>query len=522
MTINDIPDEVLRWIFLVLDPTSYFNVSQVCRKWRNVCRDDQILREHVNQWFTSEQDQSHRKHLLQVKKDCWKLPNEENCYSECERSIYLPLIKQQRLYEFFFPTHRIFFTKDIGNCNSSDCRATEFVVSQDGTKILFVSVSKSSDHTMRLDLYDVSGKDPIKRWSTSRRLGYEPVGSYMSSGGDYIATSYLSGHVEVIRLLPGGTFKRVFFKQFPSGVQYIAVSKNGQVMFCRFTRLGGLILINLQTGEERDIGHYRMDLKMQLQYYDKVLSLPGYSETVMFGGGKRHLHNHVDIDPDIDLWDYYKQLTRLNESFYVPLERAVALGVPNWYLGFLGSDLQLWKRDEDEETECKECQSENNINSTEAIHNRDVNGVDKSIQTELEQRQHFHNEDDEEGITIPCYSFNDSHEDVTSYDISHSADKVVIRKPDGKLVLIRLTAKTIDTSLKLDLLPVREIALHGLTETIDKVFILSNDRILLVTTFCLIICKLSRAIEPCEYFLLHEIEGLRHFINDHAANTVYI
>jgi F-box domain len=548
MHINDIPIEVLRLIFLKLEPTSYFYASQVCKKWRSTCREKQTLSDHISEWFGGRQDLEHCMRLVQATEAPWKIPD-ANSYSNSEKSVYLPIIKQQGLFEYFFPTHKILFTKDIGNCNSSFCKATDFVVSQDGTKILHVAVSKRSDHTIRLDLYDVSGKDPVKRWSTSRHLGYEPVDTYLSSGGDYIATSYLSGYVEVIRLLPGGTLKRVFFKQFPSDVLYLAVSKNGQVMFCRFTRLGGLILINLQTGEELDIGHYRMDLKMQLQFHDKVLALPGYSETVMFGGGKQQLPNHTDIDPDVDLWDYYKQLTQQNQSVYVPLERAVALGVPNWYLGFAGTHLRLWKRDEEaEEEDEKEVQEEveRALGTNSSRNDHEHSSIQLSTQDirnepragELDDNDNDDNEDhddtwdqneheredaaylDEDGMTVPCYTFGYSHNSWIPYDISSSADQMVIPNDDGKLILVRLTAKTIEESVKLGILPVREIPIHGIIDNLQQVRILSNNRIVLVTTFCLIICKLSETIEPCKHLLLHEESGLRPIVTGDEVNTV--
>lgn len=140
----------------------------------------------------------------------------------------------------------------------------------------------------------------------------------------------------------------LFSRQYPSNINYLAISACGEVLFLRSQRLGGLIIVNIEEAIEIDIPHYRLDLTMSLQYHDKVLMLFGWNESIIFG---KATHSSPPEDTQScqnqttksntphstskqqGLWDYYLYLIENNISSYVPLEKAIALPKTNTYLG---------------------------------------------------------------------------------------------------------------------------------------------------------------------------------------------
>lgn len=86
----------------------------------------------------------------------------------------------------------------------------------------------------------------------------------------------------------------LFSRQYPSNINYLAISACGEVLFLRSQRLGGLIIVNIEEAIEIDIPHYRLDLTMSLQYHDKVLMLFGWNESIILE--KQHIH-HLQKTP---------------------------------------------------------------------------------------------------------------------------------------------------------------------------------------------------------------------------------
>lgn len=189
---------------------------------------------------------------------------------------------------------------------------------------------------------------PLNLGETSTNSSKENEDYFLYNNKEVISTTTTSKntttYITMSRIYPIET-KVLFSRQYPSAINYLAISKNGEVLFLRSQRLGGIIIVNLSTGEEIDIPHYRLDLSMSLQYNDKVLMMSGWNETIIFGKAtpdskvNPSSDKKQEDDEECMLWKYFSYHLRNNISSYVPLERAIALPKTNAYLGFDCSEI---------------------------------------------------------------------------------------------------------------------------------------------------------------------------------------
>lgn len=214
-----------------------------------------------------------------------------------------------------------------------------------------------------------------------------------------------------------------------------------------------MLVVNVETREEIDIPHYRLDLKMSLQYNDKVLALSGWNETVIFG--KATPPSPTPPGPGA-LWEYFSLLVQNNISSYVPVERAMALEVQNAYLGFEGNEndgfMVKITLDEDELVGFVALEK---IREEEDDHEDDEDEEDEvsdneSIGDNLEDEQH-HEDDDEEEDTRKFCMILKRPGSVTINDLVYciSADsKRLAMIFDNELLLFVLKKQTIEDGLE--------------------------------------------------------------------------
>ncbi len=457
--ISDLPVEVLKNTFSYLDPASYFYVAQVCHVCRSVALDknnlidhimdtglDEILsplhpnsqiRQHLGLATTPDEatqskilmSRSWMRQLYATKaRDCivGKILTKVMS-SSCLFNRYLTLLRLKLKLFKLSPTYLLYINSSPTNLQTGNtlvfhCSA----LSPDGTKMITCYGSTDSscetntplkDHEFVMNIFSLTSQLENNSLSNKQRLEYSLRVAKsdrlaqviaMSTDNKFIAVTYKYGYVEVYKL-PGFSvnssssqytyIKPIFEKQYPSSISYLGISQNGEVLFIRSKRLGGLLLVNLRTKVEMDIPHYRLDLNMSLQLNDRILSISGWKESIIFGSAhetqnsitspsspdsnaqqkdnsyilsppsshednfnyisgdddeedsccnrktkRRRLADisdrpkfNVDSPPD-SLWDYYSNLITSNTSSYVPAENVMALSVNDMYLGFVRED----------------------------------------------------------------------------------------------------------------------------------------------------------------------------------------
>ena len=577
--INDFPIEVLRTIFLNLEPAAYLHASHTCKYWRQLTHWNYVLLWHIGMHLTEEGENCYTPFRIyaklaanqntahQITRYLDSIENDEDSNYEqlsdssiestndtatvTTRSSASPLsdisstppsphsvdspgkepisytpvklsvvsklfeltssshdcinslrtdetlvklyhkILQSKLVSISLqPFYRIILSAlpfvtpktAIENPVTRECVA----FSPDGSQMLTVTRNATYEHflyiTQLVPETDLDrDSDPnfmpylksVHMWKCDRNI----LDVAMSRDLHCIAVSYDVGYVEVHDLginplkefrskeVKGHIFnvngmaklasstKVIFFCQFPSTISYLALSANCEVLFLRSQRLGGLLVVNVETREEIDIPHYRLDLKMSLQYNDKVLALSGWNETVIFG--KATPPSPTPPGPGA-LWEYFSLLVQNNISSYVPVERAMALEVQNAYLGFEGNEndgfMVKITLDEDELVGFVALEK---IREEDDDHEDDEDEEDEvsdneSIGDNLEDEQH-HEDDDEEEDTRKFCMILKRPGSVTINDLVYciSADsKRLAMIFDNELLLFVLKKQTIEDGLE--------------------------------------------------------------------------
>lgn len=433
--INDLPTEVLRSIFLYLEPPAFLRASQTCQHWRRLAHWNYVLLWHIDARLTdaenehsifklysqvcmpSGNDGGEKSKVLNHYLDSLNETTESQASTptatpaanspstngtasktiDSSKLIHLSISKiyelstqnseqgltglkvDQSLVLFYHkllqlkligltlqPLYRIvasstsFFPNHLVEDQQTAHYVDECVsLSPDGTLLLSVKRNKTNDHFLSITALDDGSPNfsiPYLKSVYSWRKDRNVSDIVLSRDFHYLAVSYHVGYVEVHNLgtSPTSSFKTsplldfpvnvngkstfansthcLFQSQYPSLINYLGLTANGEVLFLRSQRLGGLIIVNLLTGEMIDIPHYRLDLIMSLQCDDKVLSLSGWNETIIFGKGTRS--PTARLPKPGTLWDYYTNLIQNHLSLYVPVEKAMALERQNTYLGF--------------------------------------------------------------------------------------------------------------------------------------------------------------------------------------------
>lgn len=335
-----------------------------------------------------------------------------------------PLFRIVASSELFFPNY------PMGEVKTAQFIHECVTLSPDGSLLLSVKRNQKNDHFLCITSLNNSTNSSsfipylksVYTWKNER--GVRDV--VLSRDLHYLGVSYHVGYVEVhdLGLSESSTFRSepvnhqvtlngsleyarstlcLFHSQYPSSISYLALSANCEVLFLRSQRLGGLIIVNLMTGDVIDIPHYRLDLSMSLQFNDKVLLLSGWNETIIYGRATPASPNFTPKPGS--LWEYYTSMIQAHISSYVPIEKAIALEKQNAYLGFdcsqTGKPVFKIILDEDED--------EIEFTPLEKI------GVEEE-EGEEEDTESSEAEEDTEGVTEDLVSFSPTPSNTSAVD----------------------------------------------------------------------------------------------------------
>lgn len=78
-----------------------------------------------------------------------------------------------------------------------------------------------------------------------------------------------------------GEYEKIFSQERPSVIHSLSLSYNAELLVFGRERLGGLTIVNPQTGEEIDLPHYRIGLTVSLEEDDRALYVTHNGETIV-------------------------------------------------------------------------------------------------------------------------------------------------------------------------------------------------------------------------------------------------
>ncbi|ANB12966.1 hypothetical protein AWJ20_1244 [Sugiyamaella lignohabitans] len=371
VTILDIPPEVLVNILFMLDIKSYHAVRQTNGALRRLATQRKVEVVMLNR-FVQEQivhlDRGEADYhgytdpttLADIRSKEWKTgehPIDDTLISgttdnQALDKSYLALSRELFIGLDVYPKHKIFTPKidlrsrdqkDQGtydqNVGNSQLSPSKEFYSLDGTKLVLVTLVYpiNAVRHYQIAIYDLSKGAP--RLETLCPIPHDNIPSCLSvsAEGRYIALQVDSGSVNVYDrydsktkgFLVDSLGKSIFTQIYPSIIKDLHISAGGEILFLRFSRLGGLILVNLDTNEEMDIGHYRLDLDLGLHHTDRVLTVSSrIGETVVFGRA-----TDFNKERPRNLWEYYKVLLSQEVSTCIPLTHAIPLNAENTFIG---------------------------------------------------------------------------------------------------------------------------------------------------------------------------------------------
>lgn len=296
--------DVIELILQQLDPLSFYRSRQVCKLWRDVANKPTALWSHVTDKIIADADDleagTFRENLEAI------YPGIESDSSKLQQ-IYLDLVR----YSFVVYDITVEKLQALDSPKENQTR----LLSEDGTILL--TTTPTSGGILEIELFDVI-KGTKELYFYESRRAIELV--RLSQDNKFVAMSSGYGYLEVIKL-ERPTCTVIYSRQYPSHFESLAVSAGGEVFMGKSIRLGGYSVVNLDTGEEMDIGHYRLDLSLRSMFDDLVLILPGRGETFIYGWT-----SETPITRERgQLWRYYEYLIKNDIFHYITRADAVPL-----------------------------------------------------------------------------------------------------------------------------------------------------------------------------------------------------
>ncbi|ODV59978.1 F-box protein ASCRUDRAFT_71448 [Ascoidea rubescens DSM 1968] len=140
----------------------------------------------------------------------------------------------------------------------------------------------------------------------------------------------------------------IYNQQFPSKIEFLKLSKDSKILFLRFKRLGGLVLINLTSSQNKkderlfensqiEIPHYRLDFRMKTYFDDQVLILSGFNECLIYDTRSVTLEMLQDEFGDINssrsdlLWLKFSYLISNDLSKSTDVDNIIPLQAPGTF-----------------------------------------------------------------------------------------------------------------------------------------------------------------------------------------------
>jgi hypothetical protein len=350
-----LPPEIIGKIIGLLDPVSFLYIGQTCKLLRVFSRNDTVLTDHLQtlmnwrgnddetpeddgeQTQTQSEDNDDSEQLTTTSPTKTVTPAPPTTYtidlsSTPLYSTYLNLLRQKWVARQM--------TLKIHLRLSPDCRDTfaSSWSSPDGS-LLCVSLGKY------IFVYSIGSEKFCNNipplylfgWKTEEEI---PLVTF-STDNEYMAVVFGFGRVrlycmeELLSKYRGGIINLAnvpakYSKQFPSRIEYLAVSQKAFIMWVRARRLGGLTIINVETTNEIDVPHFRLDLRMSAQARDQVMTLIGNQEALIFG--QADTLDEEDFTEEGALWEYYCTLMETSMSTSLSCDGVLALLTPGRYI----------------------------------------------------------------------------------------------------------------------------------------------------------------------------------------------
>lgn len=335
-----LPPEIIGKIVGYLDPPSFLYLGHTCKLLRLFSRNDNVLTEHLQT-------------LTRWKGDDEETPGDEETESEGSGTTktaitpatstldlsntplyatYLHLLRQKWVARQMTLKVHLRLSPDCPNTFATSWS------SPDGS-LLCVSLGKY------IFVYSIGSEKFCNNipplylfgWKTEEEI---PLVTF-STDNEYMAVVFGFGRVrlycmeELLSKYRGGIINLAnvpakYSKQFPSRIEYLAVSQKAFIMWVRARRLGGLTIINIETTNEIDVPHFRLDLRMSAQSRDQVMTLIGNQEALIFG--QADTLDEEDFSEEGALWEYYCTLMETSMSTSLSCDGVLALLTPGRYI----------------------------------------------------------------------------------------------------------------------------------------------------------------------------------------------
>jgi hypothetical protein len=488
---EDLPPEVIYRILYLLDLNAYLNARKVCRRWRQLAQEENL--EHI---------QARRIRIDNVSGPIQRYPCHAGWACDSNQFVgddFKALLRYYMAGLEIYPVNRIIL------CVIPAQAKREY--SPDGTRLIVVSSNEGK--VQETIIYDIANDPPRLESRVLRTIDRGlPDKVAFSTDNRYVAYAHNPGYVEVHKYHDEKNESvRIFSRQYPSKIISVAVSADGEVLFMRFSRLGGLMLVNLDTKEEMDVGHYRLDLDMRVHANDEVLTVPsGLGETVVFG--------KAAFSPDRStcrprkLWDYFKHLMSQEMSTYVPLKEATPLATDSCFFGFVGGDNSLFPTVVKVDTQMTESFDEfiEGRKRPAQYGNGDDDADDQpedGSRDGHDDGHESHDEDDEDTNRLQLSPSPLTSELVSMWCISHDTTRLAM-VVDSNVLIYSLSPASLEygfsTTNKTGI-PCRTILNEG-NQPIVRLRFMNRDRLIVDHGYMAEVYELGRTTKTCSYSLV--------------------
>ncbi|KAK9235648.1 hypothetical protein V1525DRAFT_409336 [Lipomyces kononenkoae] len=347
ITIHHLPDETLVTVLSLLNVRGFLNASHVCSRWRRLTRVYSVLVRHIATHLCETFDE--RQYLHIISKGNVSASTEFGSRTESDLHfvwpyyLYLYILRRKCVALGIYTKYRI-MCRDMTRAHPHFECAT---FSADGS--LYVAVYRDGrtlpTPSRIIRVYNLAARFPRLSHSflltTNTDRGATDV--VLSRDVQSLAIAFNIGYVVVYKLKltqqdwetwptqkerSSSICEQVYSTQFPSSIHSLAVSSGTEMLVLGCRRLGGLSIINLSSGEELDVPHYRLDLEIGLQARDEALCLRGWNETIVM----RSFDEEAWAEK-ANIWSYFEDVLCNMESTCVQLEEAVSLARRHFFVG---------------------------------------------------------------------------------------------------------------------------------------------------------------------------------------------
>lgn len=349
-----LPPEIVGKIIGLLDPPAFLYIGQTCKLLRVFARNDNVLTDHLQQLMnwrgddeetpkgdepqnggTQQEQQEYIEHMGVPAKhpSVPPLPRYSiDLSSTPVYSTYLHLLRQKWVARQMTLKVHLRLSPGCPNTFSQSWSSPDgsLLCVSLGTYIFVYSIGSEVYCNNIPPLY-------LFGWRFEEEI---PLVTF-STDNEYMAVVFTLGRVrlycmaDLLSKYRGGIINlvnvpAVYSKQFPSRIEYLAVSQKAHIMWVRARRLGGLTIINVGTKNEIDVPHFRLDLRMLAQARDQVMTLIGNQEALIFG--QADTLDPEDLEDNGALWDYYSTLMETSMSTSLNCDGVLALLTPGRYI----------------------------------------------------------------------------------------------------------------------------------------------------------------------------------------------